>query len=1176
MKYIYIIISVFFSLVSFGQDTNQNYTKKVTYKLPTTNSVNNPDITIANTEVVYYDGLGRPIQQINHKQSNSGKDIITHIEYDQFGRQIKEYLPYVSSGASLSYLPSAQSDLLGFYISPSFANTGNPNFEATGNPYSEKILENSPLNRVYKQAAPGEDWKKNGGKEVKFEYATNLSTGSEAVKLYKANASWNNSLGVYEISLVQNGNYGANQLYVTITKDEHWISGKNNTTEEFKDKTGKIVLKRTYNNNDAYETYYVYDQFGNLTYVIPPLANGNTINLNDMCYQYKYDYRNRLVEKKLPGKQWEFIVYNSQDMPVATGPAYNPWGASEETDIGWLITKYDSFNRVVYTGWYTGKDVNSIERAKYQAEQNGLLTPYESVSVSSSFDNLPLGYTNNVEPIASFKLLTINYYDNYNYSNAPTIPTTMPHSSFPIASNVNGLQTGSWVRALDNPNNTNGEVSYTIYDNKYRPVQTETTNHLGGYTRVDTNLDWAGKTIYTITKHKRTSSDTDIVIKDMFEYSPQDKLVLHKQQINQLAEQLIAKNTYDELGQLISKNVGGEDVSGSSSLQKVDYTYNIRGWLKSINDVLDIESENDLFAFKINYNDYDSHGSNDVASTPLYNGNISSTYWITSADNVLRKYNYSYDNLNRLLEANYLKPQSSSYFDNYLEQISYDKNGNITSLYRNGNLDTDGYQMENNIDELKYYYDQDNQNLLKKVFDLSNSPDGFSENNDDIEYNNGQYEDNTDDYEYDRNGNMISDTNKGIDQIIYNHLNLPVTIVFGNGNVINYLYNALGQKINKSVIDNSSLLLNSNVEIDYLSGFQYKNTVLQFFPHAEGYVNATEEMALLEGTSYSFNYVFNYTDHLGNIRLSYGFDPLTHNIKIMEENHYYPFGLKHTNYNSDLLLYSKGTSGSIGLRRPPPVAPVEPSYKYKYNGKEYQDELGLNMYDYGARNYDPALGRWMNIDPLAEQMRRHSPYNYAFDNPIRFIDPDGMAPTDIVEDPIQRDKDGNIVFVSAGYGENVQHPGGSNDFEVGYIFADDGTPIKVLNNSQGGTKEWDTNCHGTTFADGKYWIDNREVPALIKGDGYKSVSVDDAQKGDKVVYYGPKEAEHSMTVTQTDGTASGMMVYGQGGLEVENHTDKATEAWPTAVDFKVLRKETPDKVITEEQKILLSITIPQD
>jgi RHS repeat-associated protein len=128
-------------------------------------------------------------------------------------------------------------------------------------------------------------------------------------------------------------------------------------------------------------------------------------------------------------------------------------------------------------------------------------------------------------------------------------------------------------------------------------------------------------------------------------------------------------------------------------------------------------------------------------------------------------------------------------------------------------------------------------------------------------------------------------------------------------------------------------------------------------------------------------------------------------LKIKEENHYYPFGLQHGNYNVDYLEYQE--IGDNIVLYPPLNANDKLRYNYKYNGKEMQDELGLAMYDYGARNYDPALGRWMNIDPLAEKMRRHSPYNYAFNNPIRFIDPDGMAPLDWFVNK----KDGRVVYV---------------------------------------------------------------------------------------------------------------------------------------------------------------------
>ncbi|WP_413614223.1 RHS repeat-associated core domain-containing protein [Flavobacterium sp. N2013] len=151
---------------------------------------------------------------------------------------------------------------------------------------------------------------------------------------------------------------------------------------------------------------------------------------------------------------------------------------------------------------------------------------------------------------------------------------------------------------------------------------------------------------------------------------------------------------------------------------------------------------------------------------------------------------------------------------------------------------------------------------------------------------------------------------------------------------------------------------------DYLGGYQYKNTVLQFFPTAEGYVKNTP----VSGTN-TYSYVFNYTDHLGNVRLSYTKNPSTNVLTILEESNYYPFGLKHNGYN--------------------PISPI-PENRRLFNGKELQEELGLNSYDYGARNYDPALGRWMNIDPLAETSRRFSPYTYALNNPVLFIDPDGM------------------------------------------------------------------------------------------------------------------------------------------------------------------------------------------
>ncbi|ARN71431.1 hypothetical protein BST91_07150 [Nonlabens tegetincola] len=180
---------------------------------------------------------------------------------------------------------------------------------------------------------------------------------------------------------------------------------------------------------------------------------------------------------------------------------------------------------------------------------------------------------------------------------------------------------------------------------------------------------------------------------------------------------------------------------------------------------------------------------------------------------------------------------------------------------------------------------------------------------------------------------------------------------------IRYIYDASGTKLQKQIYVNNTLTSITS----YVGAFLYEKSSssgseqLQCFSHAEGYVEKVDQVY--------YQYFYQYKDHLGNVRLNYAKGP--DSLMIKEENNYYPFGLKHNGYNNTI-------TGS--------------DHKYGYGNKEEQDELGLEWIDITARNYDPAIGRWMNIDPLADDIDNYefSPYNYAINNPIFFIDPDGM------------------------------------------------------------------------------------------------------------------------------------------------------------------------------------------
>ena len=202
--------------------------------------------------VTYFDGLGRPIQTTAINQGVNGADLVTPIVYDGFGRQVLEYLPYSISNSTTTYpriaMSSSTASLTGLYNTPKYENTSNP--------FSEKSLEASPLNRVLKQASPGTAWAMNSGHEIKFDYQTNKDG---EVRLFKVGSSGLTSTGVYDISLLDSGTYPANELYKTVTYDENTTPGNKVGTEEFKNKEGQVVLKRTYESQVEHNTYYVYD-----------------------------------------------------------------------------------------------------------------------------------------------------------------------------------------------------------------------------------------------------------------------------------------------------------------------------------------------------------------------------------------------------------------------------------------------------------------------------------------------------------------------------------------------------------------------------------------------------------------------------------------------------------------------------------------------------------------------------------------------------------------------------------------------------------------------------------------------------------------------------------------------------------------------------------------------------
>ncbi|MHA4811564.1 DUF6443 domain-containing protein [Flavitalea flava] len=919
----------------------------------------------------YFDGLGRPLQTVNRQitPGNNPLDMVSMDTYDQFGREVTKYLPYVAStknssdgGVKSDPFTDQKSFYQSIYPAEQSAYTGEQIY------YGQTNFEASPLNRVLQTMAPGNSWA-GSGKGSSQQYLVNAD--ADNVRIWTINSdplTFANNDILTNIP-TSSGYYPAGQLYKNVSLDEH-----NHAVVEYKDKEGLVILRKVQVGTIASDysgysgwlcTYYIYDLLNQLRFVLSPKAvpvvAGNGWNvatdpttINELCFRYEYDARKRMIAKKVPGAGWVYLVYDKRDRLVFTQDA------NIRTPNHWMTTLYDGQNRPTATGMITYNGTrdqlqqyvndntgNSIpgtlpvsgsSPASFSQElvlnnlQNGSQQALNLVTLDNGFETpdivdftaeiIPGGtsgspFTNTItvldNPIPSggnFIALTMTFYDDYAATDRQYTTKyndlldagTNPHPE-DIQAGVDqskvqtlGMITSTKIRVLEDPSDlTKGSWLTTtpFYDDRGRIVQSQTDNYKGGKDAITNRYNFTGQVISSYLAHNNpvATSDGNTRVKTNLNYDHANRLLQVYKTINDdvNTKRLLSQSAYDQLGQLKQKQIG--QVPGSSFLETLDYSYNIRGWLKGIN--------------KDYANNDNSHGGNSRwfgmelnydwgFSNNQLNGNISGTKWRSKGDGKQRSYGFGYDNLNRLLFADFNQNAggiwdktagidfTSVMGDGNDPTKAYDENGNIQAMSQKGwRLGGSDY-----IDQLTYSYNTNSNKLLNVIdahIDAQPTTLGDFRTSSLSPYATGKTI-TAIDYKYDVNGNLTRDLNKDIgslstDGIIYNHLNLPwkvtVNSATGTKGTITYIYDAAGNKLKKTTVDNGA---NVQTSTTYIGGFQYQGRqsltagsataadTLQSFGHEEGRVRLVSNLVSGQNqTSFKFDYLIK--DHLGNTRV---------------------------------------------------------------------------------------------------------------------------------------------------------------------------------------------------------------------------------------------------------------------------------------------------------------------
>ena len=506
-------------------------------------------------------------------------------------------------------------------------------------------------------------------------------------------------------------------------------------------------------------------------------------------------------------------------------------------------------------------------------------------------------------PSSSPTVLVQSYYDGYGFVGGTGLPTgqfTKDTSGY-----GRGSLTGSAVTVFGSSTKI---YKAFYYDIKGRMTKSVQNNLLSGYDITSTVYTFSDKPSGVTHTHTASGKSTRTEVYT-YTYDHADRISKVQHSLGGTSITLYDA-TYDNFGRLLTKQYHG------TSTNKLTYAYNLRSWLTGISGT--------CFTQNLYYNT--------GVGTAKYNGSISSMTWKSGNESTVRGYKFTYDGLDRVLNATYGETASiSTNANRFSENVTgYDKNGNIKSLQRYGQTGASAYGL---IDNLTFTL---NGNQLSRVDDavMASAYGGGFEFKDGVKQ--------VGEYTYDANGNLTKDLNKGITDIQYNCLNLPSAVTFSDGSTITYVYAADGTKL-RTV----HKIGGATTTTDYCGNVVYENGAQKLLITEEGYITLSDN-----------KYYYYLKDHQGNNRVV-----INQSGAVEETNHYYLFG---------------GVFASSTSTQP-----------YKYNSKEYDTKKGLNWYDYGARHYDAVLGRFMTVDPLAEKYYSESLYTYCYSNPINCIDPNG-------------------------------------------------------------------------------------------------------------------------------------------------------------------------------------------